>query len=101
MPTATARVRTDNPQRYAKQLCEHLGRRSTAEYADGKGLITLTSGTVRLDSEPGELVMVAEAPNDEDLAVACDVAGRHLERFGQRHELTVEWFTEDADPALG
>ena len=39
MPTAVARVKTDNPQRYAKQLCEHLGRRSTTEYADGKGLI--------------------------------------------------------------
>ena len=33
MPVSTARVETDSPERYAKQLCEHLSRRSTLDYA--------------------------------------------------------------------
>ncbi|HTY72635.1 MAG TPA: DUF2218 domain-containing protein [Actinomycetes bacterium] len=91
MPTATARVATETPERYAKQLCDHLGHRSEASYADGRGRITLTKGVVVLESQPGELVLTADAPTEDDLAVVCDVAGRHLERFGRRNELSVTW----------
>jgi hypothetical protein len=92
--TATARVETQTPERYAKQLCSHLGRRSEAQYDAGEGVIELTRGTVHLRSLPGELVLTASAETPEALAAVCDVAGRHLERFGQRHELSVQW-----DPA--
>ena len=30
-------------------------------------------------------------PDDEDLQRFADVVARHLERFGQRDELHVEW----------
>jgi uncharacterized protein len=99
MPTTTARVSTDSPERYAKQLCSHLGRRSQADYADGRGRIELAKGVVTLESQPGELVMVAEAGSEEDLAVVADVAGRHLERFGQRNELVVSWDPDPGRPA--
>lgn len=95
MPTTTARVSTETPERYAKQLCAHLGRRAVAEYEDGVGRIELGSAVVTLTSEPGQLVMVAQADTPEQLTVAADVAGRHLERFGQRNELVVRW---DPDP---
>jgi len=91
MATAVARVETESPERYAKQLCEHLGRRSKSTFADGDGTIELTAGVVRLHSEPGVLVLEAEAGNDADLAVVTEVAGRHLERFGRRNELQVAW----------
>ncbi len=38
-----------------------------------------------------ELVLIAEAPDDESLLQVEDVAGRHLERFGSRNELSVTW----------
>ncbi len=91
MLTSIAQVNTDNPARYAKQLCEHLGRRSTYEYADGEGRIDLNSGTVVLHSGDGVLELTASAEDAESLAQVQDVAGRHLERFGQRNELAVNW----------
>lgn len=89
--TARADVRTDAPERYAKQLVSHLGRRtewttrgttSTAPVAGGTGIIEVGDGV---------LVLRAEAPDAETLDRVQDVLGRHLERFGQRNALTVVW----------
>jgi hypothetical protein len=89
--TARADVRTDTPDRYAKQLVSHLGRRvefategdtSTARFGDGTGRVVVGDGV---------LTLLAEAPDAEGLARVQDVLGRHLERFGQRNELVVSW----------
>ena len=42
----------------------------------------------------GVLTLLAEGPDAESLARVQDVLGRHLERFGQRNELTVSWVTD-------
>ncbi len=81
-PTSTSRytsradVPTDVPARYAKQLVSHLGR--------------------RIDFG---LVLQAEAPDVESLARVEHALGSHLERFGQRKELTVTWQRSTAPPA--
>ena len=91
MLTARADVPTDAPERYAKQLVSHLGRKtefttegvnSTAPIAGGTGVIQIGEGV---------LTLFAEAPDAETLERVQDVLGRHLERFGQRNELTVVW----------
>jgi hypothetical protein len=89
--TARADVPTDVPERYAKQLVSHLGRRvewttdgptSTADIAGGRGVV-----------EVGDRVLTlrASGPDAETLDRVQDVLGRHLERFGQRNELVVVW----------
>jgi uncharacterized protein len=95
MTTSVAHVATDAPERYAKQLCEHLGRRSESTYADGIGRIVLTAGVVELRSAPGVLTLTATAGTPADLAVVEAVAGGHLERFGRRAELVVQWTAQD------
>jgi len=91
--TARADVPTESPERYAKQLVSHLGRRvefttdgptSTASIAGGTGVIQVGEGV---------LTLRAEAPDAETLDRVQDVLGRHLERFGQRNELAVVWTT--------
>jgi uncharacterized protein len=91
--TARADVRTDVPERYAKQLVSHLGRRtewttegpiSTADIAGGRGTVEVGDGV---------LTLRASAPDTETLDRVQDVLGRHLERFGQRNELVVVWTT--------
>jgi hypothetical protein len=95
--TARADVVTDAPARYAKQLVSHLGRRvdftsdgdtSTAAFGEATGAVVVGEGV---------LVLHAEAPDAESLARVQHVLGSHLERFGQRDELTVTWTTPDAD----
>ena len=44
----------------------------------------------------GVRTLVAEAPDAETLGRVQHVLGSHLERFGQRNELTVSWTTQDA-----
>jgi hypothetical protein len=93
---ARADVATDAPERYAKQLVSHLGRRvewvtegpvSTATIAGGTGVVEVGSGV---------LVLRAEAADAEALERVQDVLGRHLERFGQRNELVVAWTADSA-----
>lgn len=94
--TAHAAVLTSSPERYAKQLLSHLGRRtawttdgdtSTAELAGGTGTVVVGDGV---------LTLIAEAPDAASLAQVQQVLARDLERFGQRQELTVTWVSDAA-----
>jgi uncharacterized protein len=89
--TATAVVFTEAPARYAKQLASHLGRRAEVrEETDGTRIV-LGDASCLLQSRPGSLELSATADNSEALERVMDVVGRHLERFGQRNELHVDW----------
>src|SRR3954452_5157351 len=91
---ATSSVVTDKPERYAKQLVSHLGRRLTwaTEGPTSRAAIGGGTGTVLVGA--GVLTLRAEAPDAETLARIQHVLGSHLERFGQRNELTVTWGAE-------
>lgn len=88
---STARVSTERPARYIKQLAEHMGRRIQTEYTDEHGTLTFDFGRCELSAEAGTLVLHAHADDAESLARVEDVTGRHLERFGQKNELAVTW----------
>jgi hypothetical protein len=90
--TATSTVATATPGRYAKQLASHLGHKcEVREEADGIRLLLPSGGDCLLMSTDTALVMAATAPTQESLDQVTDVVGRHLERFGQRHELVITW----------
>ncbi|GAA2820888.1 DUF2218 domain-containing protein [Saccharopolyspora taberi] len=95
MVHASADVDTDKPERYGKQLASHLGRKCAVADEDGGIRITLPadrgSGSCLLVYRPGVLELRAEAENAEVLESVRDVIGRHLERFGQRDQLVVNW----------
>ncbi len=95
--TARAAVLTGSPERCAKQLLSHLGRR-TAWTTDGDtSTAEIAGGTGRVVIGDGVLTLIAEAPDIETLHRVQFVLGSHLERFGLRNELTVTWVS-DADP---
>ena len=94
MLTSSAVVATDAPGRYAKQLLSHLGRKNTVEPlvdAPEGGRLVFAYGSAALRPQDGQLRMEASAPDAEGLAHVEDVLQRHLERFGARAELAVEW----------
>ena len=94
MPESTASVATDAAGRYAKQLLAHLGRKNSVEPLDGApdgGRIRFAYGTGTVRPEADRLVLLATADDAESLARVEDVLARHLERFGARRELAVEW----------
>jgi hypothetical protein len=89
-----ADVATDAPARYAKQLVAHLGRKvsfstegatSTAAFGDTTGQVVVGDGV---------LTLLVSGPDAEGVTRVEHVLGSHLERFGQRNELTVTWGAE-------
>lgn len=95
MPSSIAHVTTDQAARYAKQLASHLGRKIPAEsLPDGATRLTFPFGHGVLTPQPEQLVLRATADDTHALDQVQDVLGRHLERFGQRNELTVTWQSE-------
>jgi 3-hydroxyisobutyrate dehydrogenase-like beta-hydroxyacid dehydrogenase len=94
--TTVAQVRTDAPERYAKQLVAHLGRRLSWQTDGGTSRAAIGDGTATVSVGEGVLTLRAQAPDAETLARIEHVLGSHLERFGQRNELTVTWGAEQA-----
>ncbi len=88
MHTSIATVTTDSPERYAKQLVNHLGRKLEVQE---ENRIVLGVGSCELEPVDGALVLRAAAEDAEGLSRVEEVVGSHLERFGARSELTVSW----------
>jgi hypothetical protein len=99
MPRSQARVSTDRPNRYGKQLAAHFGRKLTTEWSEeaGRGSLAFSAGTASLTAEPGALLLTVEGEAD-NLPALEDVVGRHLVRFGTRDELVVEWLRDGGEP---
>ena len=89
--TSRADVATDTPARYAKQLVSHLGRKVAFTEDQGIWSADLNGSVARITPGEGVLVLQAEAPDVESLARIEHALGSHLERFGQRKELTITW----------
>ena len=93
---SSADVATDRPERYAKQLVSHLGRKTEMVEARGghemhfppergvaaTGFIAAVDGAVRLE---------VDAADADSLATVQDVLGRHLTKFGEKDGLVVVW----------
>ena len=94
--TARAQVRTGTPERYAKQLLFHLGRRTTWTTDGDTSTAEIAGGTGRVQVGDGVLTLIAEAADAETLSRVQHVLGSHLERFGQRNELAVTWVSDSA-----
>ena len=102
MLESTAVVATDAPERYAKQLLAHLGRKNTVETIGGGrqgGRLVFAYGTATVRPEHNQLVLEAAAGDRESLAHVEDVLARHLERFGAKRELVVTWQRDTPDGA--
>lgn len=91
---AEADVSTRVPERYARQLAAHLGRKAEVVPVSGGGTdVVLPWGRCRLvtDQEADVLQLRAAAATESDLVKVTGVVGGHLERFGRRDGLTVTW----------
>ena len=91
---AVATVATATPERYAKQLATHLGRRCEVREESGGTRLLFGAGDCLLSSEPDALRMELTATDADELTRLEQVVGSHLERFGQRNELHVVWQPE-------
>lgn len=89
--TTRAEVTTDKPVPYMRQLCKHFGHKTEAAYGDDSGYIQFDFGRCELQVRDGHLELVVSAADEEAHERMERVIGSHLERFGRRDELTVDW----------
>ncbi len=91
MPTSIATVQTSTPERYAKQLASHLGHKLEVRTEEAGDRLVFGAGSCLLEPRADVLVLSAVADDAAGLELVQRVVGSHLERFGQRNELTVSW----------
>src|SRR4051812_24759066 len=99
MPRSEARVSTDRPHRYAKQLAAHLGRKVQSSWDEetGLGSIVFSMGSATLTAETGVLLLAVEGEAGQ-LDNLEGVMGRHLVRFGAKDELVAAWTRDNGEP---
>lgn len=92
MTTVTGSMKTDRPERYAKQLVSHWQERGPVTTEGGATVQHWETGQV-LVLRPGDGVLEVEINVDDgdDAARFAQVVKSHLERFGQRDELDLVW----------
>jgi hypothetical protein len=93
MTTTTARLDTEHPERFIKQLVSHLGNRLETSAPDPRhGSVHMPDGgTCELTADATGISLSAEAATDDDLARIQDVVARHLLRFTDIPALTTDW----------
>ncbi|MET8981360.1 DUF2218 domain-containing protein [Streptomyces sp. NPDC004539] len=92
MPTSRAHVTTATAARYAKQLASHLGRKiPTEETPEGDLRLVFDTASALLHSADDHLLIEVTGPDEVMVVTVQGVVGSHLERFGRRGELKVEW----------
>ena len=84
--------------RYAKQLLAHLGRKLEFTTYGATSTAAIGAATAQIEVGDGVLSLIATGTDEEAVVRAEHVLGSHLERFGQRYELTVTW-TRSEDTA--
>ncbi|MEJ5927482.1 DUF2218 domain-containing protein [Corynebacterium sp. H128] len=105
--TSTARVATDRPARYAKQLVSHFGNHNDGHWSDddARGDLSFVGegeasenpkkafeGKVHVSFVAAEQTLLIHIEGPERLIERFEqVVGKHLVRFGAKDGLHVQW----------
>ena len=93
-----ARVTTSRPDRYAKQLAAHLGRKHGGHWSgtERSGWVQFPSGRVDLSAADG-LLTVTVAADSQAVTELQDIIARHLVRFAGDDAVQVHWTVAASD----
>lgn len=109
MMTAETHVETEHAKRYLAQLCRHFSNlrrhesrtektpprpdvQVNVEWSENHGTLTFVDwGRCMLDASAEGLTLSVEAPDEANLRRVQRLVGEHVERFGSRDDLKVNW----------
>lgn len=96
MMKAEARVRSERASRYLVQMCKHFRHKVEAEWTDVAGHVDFAPGLCDMRVEDGELIMLCQASNEQELGRIKYIVENHLVRFGWREEIELSWRSPEA-----
>jgi cytochrome P450 len=123
MPTAEARIPTHRASRYLTQLCRHTAQASAldhehrhrqeegtapaaaasiprgAECSGTGGVIDFEGGRCTLRATGEELILLAEADDQQHLRLIQEALTTRLQRIGHRDHLAITWRPVSAEPS--
>jgi cytochrome P450 len=124
MPAAEARIPTDRASRYLTQLCRHTAQVSAlaldhehrhrqeegtapaaasiprrAECSGPGGVIDFEGGRCTLRATGEELILLAEADDQQHLRLIREALTTRLQRIGHRDQLALTWRPVSAEPS--
>lgn len=121
MPTAEARIPTHRATRYLTQLCRHTAQAGSldhkhrhrqqqgaapaapapiprhAECSDTGGVIAFDSGRCTLRATSEQLILLAEADDQQNLELIKEALTTRLQRIGYRDQLALTWRLASAE----
>jgi hypothetical protein len=97
--TSTAEVVTHRPDRFAKQLVSHFGRKVEWVTEGGASTASFGDATASVASREGVLLLTASAASLNQVAQIEDVLARHLQRFASKTPLQISWSRDTAEVA--
>lgn len=87
-----ATISIERPERYGKQLASHFSHKTEVTETTNGWVAQIRDGIGTITPQTEVLVLEAQAPSEESLAIVKDVLERHLRKFAAKLEpLTVEW----------
>jgi hypothetical protein len=89
--SSRADVATERPERYAKQLVSHLGRKLDFTQNGATATATVAGTVASITTREDVLVLEVNGTDPEGVARAENALASHLVRFGDKEELTVTW----------
>lgn len=87
----TARVVTERPHRYLKQLVSHMGRKVPAELDGDRGAIRFSLGSCLLATSTAHFDLIVKAGSADAVAAVQDTIAGHLLRFATQDTLVIDW----------
>ncbi|HLT64631.1 MAG TPA: DUF2218 domain-containing protein [Pseudohongiella sp.] len=92
MSIATTSVRSENPQRILKRLCNHWSHRfQISSEREGHALIDLGERGVAEFSITGDILEVSARHEEERLPALKTAIENHLQRFAGDETLVFQW----------
>ena len=91
---SSAVVVTPEADALAIRMAKHFGRKVAVDVADGVTRIAIPAGRFELEPREAQLVVRAEADDEDGLARVQEVAESHLARFARGGEVELRWSNE-------
>lgn len=84
-------IATPNAAKIMRWTIGHFKPKVPAQYNKTEGSVEFRFGTCNMQATDEELIVTVQADDEKSLTSLKDIVGRHIEKFGIKENIQVEW----------